>query len=501
MRFSATLILAAAAALACGGTAVKPTVADRSVAVTNDRSITRTHESPFLLQDRTQPDTVYLSAVELQRGSCEFYVSHDRGRTWAKGAAPNPAPATCSVNGAHPQAAITQMAQAPNGTLYYAFQGEDPAAGGSRSVFLARSADHGAGWQVTVVDAAAKATADSILELNFQPHFAIDPGNSKRIVVMWRRSYNKGPGGTRPWMAVSEDAGATFGTPYRAFDEDSGFDGPRILFGLGKLWAFYENPAPRGSGGSTKLFAAASTDLGKTWAKSEISEAADSGQLQVLFDGGRKVFHAVWNDNRNKELDTWYASSADGVKWSDGKRLNDDPIGNRAGQYFPVLSLTAGGRLDAAWYDYRDDPYPAPAPKPPASALNYGSNLGKEQQVYYTYSGDGGRTWARNLPISDLKIDRTKGVWNGQYNFLEPPALLATDSWALLAWSDTRNGDAQNSAQDIFSGSVPFAVTQSSTGDPLLPSLGLAGLAGLAVGAGAALLLAVALARRRRSRA
>jgi len=122
-RLSAALILTAGAAVACGGTAIKPVAADRSVAVTNDRTITRTHESPFLLRDRDRPDTVYLSSLELQSGQCEFYVSHDRGQSWAKGTAPKPAPATCKVNGAHPQAAITQMAQPPDGTLHHSFPG------------------------------------------------------------------------------------------------------------------------------------------------------------------------------------------------------------------------------------------------------------------------------------------------------------------------------------------------------------------------------------------
>ena len=310
--------LAAGAALmllaaACGQTAAPSASAGASRWVTTDKTITRTHEATSLLVDRNNSSSLYLSDVELQSGQCRFYSSSDGGATWTKGTPPTLSPYTnCNLGPAQPQNVRTELKQAPDGTLYYLYQAEDPAAGGARSVLLGR--------------------------------------------------------------------------------------------------------------------------------------------------------------------------------------------GNRAGQYYPQLGLAPDGRLDAAWYDFRNDPYPAPKPEGKSSFLTLSSNLTRQQDLYYTFSTDGGATWSRNSRVNDLRIDRTRGTWNGQYFFVVPPSLASTAGGAVVAWSDTRNGDSQSATQDIFTGTVTIGTAAADSGTPAWAVAALVMVAGFAGGAGIALLAAAALLRRRQVR-
>jgi len=80
------------------------------------------------------------------------------------------------------------------------------------------------------------------------------------------------------------------------------------------------------------------------------------------------------------------------------KTLNDDPTGSgRQNQFDPGIAIAPGGRVDIAWYDGRHSPSPAD---------DIGSGL---QDVYYSSSGDQGRTFTPNLRISDRSIDRKSG--------------------------------------------------------------------------------------------
>ncbi|MDQ3305808.1 MAG: hypothetical protein M3535_07480 [Actinomycetota bacterium] len=86
MRLRTELLVGVGVALvlpACGSGGGEPTSAAPDVLVTDDATVSRTHEASYLLVDRDDPDTVYLSESELQSGDCRFYVSTDQGRSWA----------------------------------------------------------------------------------------------------------------------------------------------------------------------------------------------------------------------------------------------------------------------------------------------------------------------------------------------------------------------------------------------------------------------------------
>ncbi|MDQ4098134.1 MAG: glycoside hydrolase, partial [Actinomycetota bacterium] len=189
------------------------------------RPLVRSHEAPDLLVDRQNSRLIYLSGVDLATGACTLSVSLDGGVTWRAENTPHlqPYSSNCGLGTVHPRNVRTELDQGPDGTLYYVFQGNDPDAGGTRSVLLGRSDDRGRTWSTVVVDPGPKATSPEQAQLNFQGHVAIDPDDPRLVYVMWRRSVPVVDPTipstlNRPYLAVSRDGGATFGPPTLLLD-------------------------------------------------------------------------------------------------------------------------------------------------------------------------------------------------------------------------------------------------------------------------------------------
>jgi len=464
--------------------------------------LSRDEEGPALLVDRSDPNTVYLAYSEMSTGACRFSVSTDRGVTWRAEAAPVLEPFTrnCAMGKSGPQNIRTELVQGPDGTIYDVFQANDPNGGGGRSVLVGRSKDGGRSWQTSAV-AAAPTSPDAVeLEINFEGHIAVDPASPRRIYAMWRRSFSRfSPSRpTRPFMSTSEDGGATWRPAQLMFDRNPGFDGPRPVVVGDKLFAFWrESPPPLPAAGAdplptppvTKLFASVSTDRGKTWVDHEITSVNDASEPIPLYDAERATFHVVWHDNRARELDAYHASSKDGLTWSEPTRLNDDPLDTKYGQHYPQISMSPNGRLDVAWYDWRDDPFP-PSTVGNGQVLTLFSNRGKFSSVYMTSSRDGGRTWTRNTRVNDVPIDRTIGSWINNADVMAPVAVASFGEGATVAWSDTRNGNSISNTQDIFTSTVTFGKSEARrvTGFQ-------AGVVGVLLGLGLAMCLALFLTR------
>jgi hypothetical protein len=151
---------------------------------------------------------------------------------------------------------------------------------------------------------------------------------------------------------------------------------------------------------------------------------------------------AAWSDARGGSPDVFLSASEDGQQWSRPRRLNDD-MGNRD-QYMPRLSGAPGGRLDVIFYDRRDDP----------------ENL--RNHVYYTFSDDGGKSFAENVRLTSMPSDSRLGTTyaipsaEGLIEFGSRIALASADSEVLAAWTDTRN-NFDSIQQDIFATTIVFA--------------------------------------------
>ena len=503
----------AIAVAGCGSSSSQQTSPEvvTTVLVNKDKAIARNLEVPVLLADRSDSSTVYLFGVELLTGQCRFYTSADRGYTWTLGTAPSLTPYTfCGPGSARPVNFRASMVQGSEGTLFIAYAGVDPTAGGSRSILVARSTDKGHNWTTVAVDAAPPASTTGYAEEDFEPHLAVDNSDPKHLFVAWRRSYADTPGktlpGTRAWGAESTNGGVTFSSPARMFDKRIGFDPPYPVIVNRTVYVTWHQtfPAPSDSAPAPKdrLYCSSSTDGGKSWTDNVIDQGKSNNVATpiLVHDSSRSRFYTFWDDDRNGSLDVFFSTSTDGKSWSPAVRLDNDPSKGRD-HLLPAAAVAPNGRIDVVWYDYRNDPYPA-APT--------GGNLGNRNDVYSASSFDGGATWTPNVRVNDLLIDRLKGTWNNQYFIEVPPAVASTDTAAVAAWSDTRNGDAHTETQDLYAAPLAFDSSAIPAGfagatvpgynrtDLLVVGV-IAGLAGLLGGIGLALLFAVRVMRRQRA--
>ena len=82
--------------------------------------------------------------------------------------------------------------------------------------------------------------------------------------------------------------------------------------------------------------------------------------------------------------DVMFARSTDGGQtFSAPQRINDDPVNPNKWHIFGTLSVAPNGRIDVVWLDSR----------------NAANNI--DTQLFYSWSTDGGVTWAPNIAVSN----------------------------------------------------------------------------------------------------
>jgi hypothetical protein len=82
--------------------------------------------------------------------------------------------------------------------------------------------------------------------------------------------------------------------------------------------------------------------------------------------------------------DVMFVRSSDGGHtFSAPVRVNDDPVNSSKWHWFGTLSVAPNGRIDSVWLDSR----------------NAANNT--DSQLFYSYSTDGGVTWAPNVAVSN----------------------------------------------------------------------------------------------------
>lgn len=146
----------------------------------------------------------------------------------------------------------------------------------------------------------------------------------------------------------------------------------------------------------------------------------------------------AWSDSRDEGdlANIYFAASFDGGEsFGEPVRLNDDAT--TAVQMMPAISVSPGGVIDVTWMDQRLD-----------------AEAGLFVDQYYTYSLDGGKTWAPNFRVRDaadagwdpnLSHHQNGMVFIGDYIDID-------SSWeaAHPVWPDTRSGEVV----DVFTATI-----------------------------------------------
>lgn len=527
-------------------------------ATKGDEDPLRTYSGPFMAVDPANPNNVVASFADMRTRRCGLLRSTDAGQTWRKlDALPaNPSYPSCLSNNSN----IFQgpLAFGRNSTLYYALAGwdvEDRAvgSGGNVNIMVARSTDLGDTWQTTIVRNVRGAEGDKVENNRPVGNIVVDSktGSDDIVYVAWQYSTpfvvapNANP--TRAVVAVSTNGARNFTDPIdiaapawtdpanrqkaiqsptattlapgattttiaapagsRAAqpDQAANFGGRNPALTVdnkGNVYALWFNGSANiAPGVLTGEWVSKSTDKGKTWTSTEVTPmtpyTGGVGRIAWSPGGGpqgtvhivSQINDTVTSDNPNGIsgiAHVGYQSSTDGGRtWSQMRFIDDEPHADLRGQYIPMISVAPNGRLDVAWWDTRSDPGI------------------RGNDVYYSHSEDAGKTWSKNIRITDKTVDRKFGVWGNNFDMSSPPGVASTNAYAIFGWDDTRNSDVNSPAnagfgggvQDIYVAAAQYKALGGGTSTAVKSAL--AGVVGLLlVGL---VLLAVSVGQRRRA--
>jgi hypothetical protein len=418
--------------------------------------------------------------------------------------------------------AAAAIAWGRNGTLYYTAEAFGDGEGGFRvghvSQVLARSTDLGDSWKSTIVE--NNRGKPDPAPATYGASIAVDTSGPTDVVyVGYNRHFTGAPMGSPlnqgpVVVAVSTDGGKTFGDPVDLNDFskltqtvggtsypllfEGHFGAPLLFAREGVVFAvsgaqFSVSNHPPGSGNFDTSFSyavpqliARSSDKGKTWTVSTLGPPNFSGAgsqtgLGWTPKGGPQgTYVAAYQATPASSPSSGPAqivvqrSTDGGETWTDPLAINDDDPAQQFASFYPQIGVAPNGRIDAVWQDTRDQ-------------SDFRIN------VRYSYSNNGGKTWAPNMLITDRPVDFNYGV-SFNSDLRQPPGVASTNEYAWIGWADPRLANEVTQTQDNFGAAVQFAVLPPPT-NPVL-SVVAAVFGGLLV-AGLVLLALMFLRRRR----
>jgi hypothetical protein len=131
--------------------------------------------------------------------------------------------------------------------------------------------------------------------------------------------------------------------------------------------------------------------------------------------------------------DVMFVRSTDGgLTFTTPRRINDDPVNPNKWHWFGTLSVAPNGRLDSVWYDTR----------------NAANNT--DSQLFYSWSTDGGVTWAPNVAVSNA-FNPFEGYPN-QDKIGDYITIVSDNTGGNVAYSATFNFDSSRGQheEDVY---------------------------------------------------
>jgi hypothetical protein len=357
------------------------------------------------------------------------------------------------------------------------------------------SSNGGLTWSTGKIDAGIF-RSDPVLGFDSQGHFYYNSLTSNLSCQVFQ-SINGGMtwsspvpawGGDKQWMTIDRTGGPGQGHLYEAWSTESnpsaphtfsrsidgnqsyespsdidlspiwgtldvGPDGTLYLVGTtgqdGPVYVARSSDARNTAGPPT--FSTTTVDLGGTIQTGGPNPVGLLGQLWIAVDrsnGPRSGWVYVLGSVKTATdpLDVMFIRSTDGGQtWSAPRRVNTDPIGNRAFQWFGTMSVSPEGRIDAVWNDTR------------------GSADSTKSALYYACSYDGGVTWTPNEQASPV-WNSTAG-WPRQNKIGDYYHMVSRTDGADLAWAATFNNE-----QDVYFLRIASNVTAADS-NPRPPRL------------------------------
>lgn len=457
----AAAVMAGQPGVAVAAQASKPVVGPNVPVTAIDLIAKISNNSPGVAIDPTDRRFVAMAnRIDGPDFSCALQVSGDAGRSWVTPVVIAKMPAEAE------KCYAPEVAFDSKGTLYYMFVGL--AGGGNAPIgaFITTSSDRARNWSVP---------RKILGPERYSLRMALDPsiGEKGRIHLAWleaRSTPLSGGMGVPPnpiMAAYSDDGGKTFSEPVQVSDPArERVVAPALALGpdhaVHVLYYDLEEDARDYHGlegpvwdGKWSLVMASSRDDGRSFGAGTVvdKDIVPPERVMLIFTmppaslvADRKGHVYVgWHDARHGDWDVFVRASADaGRTWAKPMRVNDDPVGGKRHQYLPRLSVARNGRLDTIFYDRR------------------GNVENRGNDVYFSYSTDHGKSFARNTKLTSWDSDSKIGYQyaaasaEGLYEFGSRLGLVSEPSRALAAWTDTRNTARSLMAQDIFVSAIVF---------------------------------------------